>query len=67
MAKIAGKIIVRDIIKEVYYVLGGAMVLFGLMELIKPQIVIAYLNFNLIFVVWLLSGIILLWIFLREI
>ena len=60
MAKIAGKIIVRDIIKEVYYVLGGAMVLFGLMELIKPQIVIAYLNFNLIFVVWLLSGIILL-------
>ncbi|KKR14919.1 MAG: hypothetical protein UT42_C0014G0004 [Candidatus Falkowbacteria bacterium GW2011_GWA2_39_24] len=60
MAKIAGKIIVRDIIKEVYYVLGGAMVLFGLMELIKPQIVIAYLNLNLIFVVWLLSGIILL-------
>ena len=60
MAKIAGKITVRNLVRELYYVLGGAVVIFGLMELIKPQIVIAYLNFNLIFVVWLLSGIILL-------
>ncbi|MFH1412735.1 MAG: hypothetical protein ABIG10_01770 [bacterium] len=45
-------------IKEIFYVLGIALIIFAIMEIIKPRIVLAYININLILVLWLLSGII---------
>ena len=59
MAKDTGKITSQELIWEIYYVLSGAIIIFSLMEIIKPRLVIGYVNLNLIFVLWLLSGIIL--------
>ncbi len=46
-----------NIIKELFYVLTGALVIFFLMEVIKPNIVIAYINYNIILIIWLIVGI----------
>lgn len=46
--------------KELFYVLGLGLVVFTIMEIIKPRIVLGYLNLSVWFVLWLVSGIIIL-------
>ena len=43
--------------KEIFYVLAGAMVIFSFMEIIRPNIVLAYLNLNWLLIFWLIIGI----------
>ena len=45
-------------LKEIFYVLTGAMFIFALLEFIHQGIVIAYINFNIILLLWLTNGII---------
>jgi hypothetical protein len=49
-----------QITREVFYFLGLGLIIFILMEIIKPRIVLGYLNLTVWFVLWLLSGIIIL-------
>jgi len=46
--------------REIFYVLLTALLIFVIMELIKPNIVQAYINLNLLLILWLLSGIVVL-------
>lgn len=46
-------------IQELFWVLSAALIIFVIMEIIKPRIVLGYLNLNFILVLWLLSAIIL--------
>jgi len=47
-------------LKEIFYALTGTVIIFAVLELSWPGIVIAYLNFNLILLLWLTNGIIIL-------
>lgn len=49
------------IIRELFYILSLALVVFTLMEVIMPNIVQAYISLNLVLILWLLSGIVLLY------
>ena len=44
--------------QEIFYALGLALAVFMIMELLRPRIVLAYINFNLVVALFLLSGII---------
>ena len=46
------------LLKELFYALSAALAAFLAMELAHPGIVIAYLDFNLILLLWLFSAII---------
>lgn len=46
--------------QELFYALSGILVLFVLLEIVKPQIVVAYLNISFCLLLWLLNGIVLL-------
>jgi len=48
------------IFKELFYVLTGALVIFVVLELVWPNIVLAYLNLNWVLLSWLFTGIIIL-------
>ena len=48
------------IIKEVFYALLVALVVFIVMEMIKPNIVQSYINLNVLLILWLIFGMILL-------
>lgn len=48
------------IVKETFYVLTGALIIFTAMELILPGVVLAYININIILLFWILNGIIIL-------
>ena len=50
----------HQLCQELFYVLSGALVLFILLEIVKPQIVVAYLNISFWLLLWLLNGMILL-------
>ncbi len=43
--------------REIFYVLTSAMVIFTIMEIIWPNIVLAYLNLNWLLIFWLIIGI----------
>jgi len=43
------------IIKELFYVLTGALIIFCLMELIHQGIVLAYININLVLIFWIID------------
>ena len=45
---------------ELFYVLTGALVVFVILELVWPNIVLAYLNLNWVLLSWLFIGIIIL-------
>lgn len=47
-------------IKELFYVLTGAVVLFGVLELVWPGVVLSYFNLNWLLIFWLIIGIVLL-------
>jgi hypothetical protein len=46
--------------KELFYALSGCLVIFGLMELIKPGIILAYINYSWLLIFWLISGMVIL-------
>lgn len=46
--------------KETFKAFTAAFVIFAVMELFSPGMVIAYINLNLILILWFLSSIILL-------
>ncbi|OIO07048.1 hypothetical protein COX68_02705 [Candidatus Falkowbacteria bacterium CG_4_10_14_0_2_um_filter_41_15] len=46
--------------QELFYALSGALVLFVVMEIIKPQIVTVYLNLSFWLLLWCLNAMILL-------
>ncbi len=48
------------ITREIFYVLIAALLIFVIMEIIKPDIVQAYISLNLILILWLASAIVLL-------
>ncbi len=48
------------IAKEIFYIVSFGSGILGVLELIKPRMVLAWLNLNLWLAVWLASGIIVL-------
>jgi hypothetical protein len=47
----------KIIIQEIFYFLSAGLIIFWLMEIIKPRIVLAYLDLNWLFLLWLLATI----------
>ena len=45
-------------LREVFYVLNGAIFIFFLMELAKPRIILAYFNINYLLIIWVLIAIV---------
>lgn len=48
------------IIKEFFYVLTGALVIFVGLEIMWSGVVLAYININWVLIFWLIAGIIIL-------
>ncbi len=44
-------------LKELFYVLTGALVIFGLMELFWDRVVLTYININWVLILWLVVAI----------
>lgn len=51
---------INFILREFFYVLTGAIVIFSLLEIIWPGVVSAYINLNWILIFWLVAGIVVL-------
>ncbi|MFH1326313.1 MAG: hypothetical protein ABIH48_02490 [Candidatus Falkowbacteria bacterium] len=51
---------VMTVTKELFYILLTALIIFIAMELIRPNIVQAYINLNILLILWLMAGIVLL-------
>jgi hypothetical protein len=54
------KIFINDFIKEFFYVLTAALLIFVCLEIFWPGIILAYFNLNYLLIIWLLNGIIIL-------
>ena len=50
----------KEIVKEIFYCLSGALFMFLLFEFLSPNIILAYLNINLVLISWLIVGMIIL-------
>lgn len=48
----------KTIFNELFYVLTGALLIFVFLEIIRPGIVLAYINLNIVLLFWLVIGII---------
>ena len=48
------------VLKEMFYVLTGALVIFSCLELLWPRLIIAYINLNWLLIFWLIVGIVIL-------
>lgn len=48
------------VLEELFRVLGLALLSFIILEMIKPELILAYLNLNSLLLVWLVIGILLL-------
>ncbi len=46
--------------KELFYALTGALVIFVVLEIIRPGVVLAYININWVLIFWLAIGIVIL-------
>ncbi|MFA5023711.1 MAG: hypothetical protein WC523_02015 [Patescibacteria group bacterium] len=46
------------IIKEVFYFISALLVVFVILEIVWPNIILAYLNLNYLILAWLLSGLV---------
>lgn len=44
------------IISELFYVLTGAILVFGFLEFFRPKIIFAYLNLGYLVILWLVAG-----------
>lgn len=49
---------INNALKEFFYTLTGALVIFILLELSWPGIVLAYINLNFVLIFWLIIGIV---------
>ena len=47
-------------VKELFYTLTGAILIFVIMEISWPGIVLAYININWVLIFWLIVGIVIL-------
>ena len=45
------------ILKEIFYCLSAGLLIFSVLELIFPNIILAYFNLNLGLILWLVVGI----------
>lgn len=45
------------ILKEIFYCLSASLMIFSVLELIFPNIILAYFNLNLGLILWLVVGI----------
>jgi hypothetical protein len=53
---------IKIVIQELFYFFTVALVIFVLMELIRPRIVLAYFNLSWLILAWMLSGLaVLIW------
>jgi hypothetical protein len=52
--------------EETFYALTVSLIVFGILELIKSRIVLAYLNLNYLLLLWLAIGIILIGFFRKK-
>ena len=57
---------IRKILHETFYVLTGALVIFGILELIWSRAVISYINLNWVLILWALNVILLLLISYKK-
>ncbi|MCF7795165.1 hypothetical protein K9M50_02300 [Patescibacteria group bacterium] len=48
------------ILEEIFRILGLALLSFIILEIIKPKLILAYLNLNFLLLVWLVIGILIL-------
>ncbi len=60
------KISIQQVIQEIFYVLTGALVIFGLLELIWPRSVMSYINLNWLLILWFFNVILLLLISYKK-
>jgi len=51
-------IMTHDTLKEIFYCLTGALVVFSGLEFLWPDLVLAYININWVLILWLASGIV---------
>lgn len=47
-------------LKELFYALSGALLIFFMLEMIKPGLILAYIKINLVLIFWLFIGIVIL-------
>ena len=45
-------------LKELFYVLTGALIIFSTLELLRPGLVLAHININWVLIFWSLIGIV---------
>lgn len=48
------------IFKEIFYILTASLVIFCFLELLWPGIILAYININIVLILWLIFGIMIL-------
>ncbi len=48
------------ILKELFYALTGALVIFSVLEIAWPGVVLAFININYVLIFWLIIGIVIL-------
>lgn len=46
------------ILKEIFYVLTFTLIIFAVLEILCSNLVLAYININVVLLVWLLIGIV---------
>lgn len=51
---------INKILKEFFYVLSAAIVIFSVLELVHSKIVLAYFNINYLLIFWLVIAILIL-------
>lgn len=47
----------KQISKEIFYVLSFLLVVLSMLEFIRPHIILAYFDLNLLLILWLIIGI----------
>lgn len=52
----------KTVIQEIFYVLSAAIAVFFTMEAFWPRLVLAYLNLNILLLLWFINVILLLFI-----
>lgn len=51
---------IRIFLKELFYTLTGSILIFTILEAIKPNLILAYFNLNYLLIFWIIIGIVLL-------
>ena len=47
----------KTILREIFYCFTGILVIFFILEIIFPNIILAYVNINVLLLLWLIIGI----------